>query len=95
MEQLFLPFSGNLPATIEINGHRLLLLSHDRSQLEDHLDLLNAESVCAVADDESVDVEAAVLGAAQASHADVIITPEDIEMPEFLEALKNTIPWTQ
>jgi hypothetical protein len=41
----FVPYTGKKPASVCINGHRLVILAAERDMIEEDLDLLGADRV--------------------------------------------------
>jgi len=108
MSTYFIPYTGEKPATIVINGHRLVLLCSDRRDLEDSLSLFGADSIRGLEELDSEDVsdisfkEITSLGLLQVEltgnsfvQAGVVIAPEDIDIHQVVNNLAKELPWIQ
>ena len=95
MSALFIPYLGNRPATIDVNGHRIVILAEERAQLEECLEAVGAERVFEVDPETFRTTEEAVNGIAEATHARVITAPPDVNLLQLLDGLKYALPWVQ
>ena len=91
--QLYVPFAGNAPAVVNINGHRLVLLCDEQELFEDNLDLLGAERVHKLSEDDFESAEEMLQGLARAASAEVVIAPSGIDLGMFLNGLRSALPW--
>jgi hypothetical protein len=96
MDNFFIPYSGKKPASVVINGHRLVILSHDKAILEDDLDLLGADRIKEISSGTS-DVEHDKLLGKIAKQVDggVVLAPSGVELRDILNNLKSELPWVQ
>jgi len=62
MENFFVPYTGKKPALVCINGHRLVILAHEKDTLEEDLDLLGADRVKKVKLDGTEDEQERLFG---------------------------------
>ncbi|MFM1847044.1 MAG: hypothetical protein RL417_518 [Pseudomonadota bacterium] len=95
METLYAPFIGCNPATVTVNGHRVIFLSTDRRALEEGLALLGAESVQPVGTnpaEETADIAAEI---AAATRAHPVLTPGEAAVGDVLHSLEAALPWLQ
>jgi hypothetical protein len=91
--EIFVPYIGTQPATVSINGHKLVILSHDREQLEDHLELVGADRIFAL-DEEQFDSPVEVMqGLAAQAGAGIVMSPPEFDLPQVLEQLRSSLPW--
>ena len=95
MNQFFVPYTGDKPAAVEINGHRLVILATERGELEEHLDLVGGETVHLVEDSEFETEEQIIRDISLSANAAVVISPPEVELPRLLEGLKESLPWWQ
>lgn len=95
MERFFAPYSGSHPATVLVNGHKIILLSRDPAQLEDSLELVGADRVCPVESEAFIDDTSLFKELAQASAAHVVVTPPDLQLEIVLQSLEKELPWIQ
>jgi hypothetical protein len=92
METIYVPLHNNKPATFEINGHRFLVLSQDKEELEDHLSDFGGETVKKLIIDSTED---AIRQLEKKTSAKVLCSPPEIELSLFLEGLRVSLPWVQ
>lgn len=94
MANLFVPYSGSNPAAVTINGHKLLILSRDKDELERNLDLINADHLLEIEGGESAEEQDELLyKLGQTIQGGIIIAPSEARMEEVLESLKSQLPW--
>lgn len=96
MARYFFPYLQDRPAILSINGHRLVVVSSDRSEIEDSLPRFGADTVSFTEDWESKeDSQSALHEIADAVDAGIVIAPEDTPLAELLEDLEEELPWIQ
>ena len=93
MERLFVPYSGGRPATVTVNGDRLVIMSASRDQLEDELAVIGATKVRAVGAGKSAEEAAESL--ARRTRARVVLPPPDVNLRDLLVSLEESLPWIQ
>lgn len=94
MKEYFIPYSGNAPAYVFINGHKLIILSGDSSVIGDGLPVLGADRVRKVYSGETKEEENAFLnGLASKISAGVVVAPNDVEMEDIIQNLETELPW--
>ncbi len=92
----FVPYSGKKPAAMSINGHRLLILSKDRSAVEEGLGKIGADNIRKVKGGDSRREEEAVLEKlARSVKGGVVIAPTDLEVSDLISNLETQLPWLQ
>ena len=96
MNRYYIPCQGKKPVALEINGHRLLLLSRDRQLVEEHLDDVGADSVkvVKVADTEVAEAEL-FSKLSKKNEAGVVIIPSEASYSELRSSLETQLPWIQ
>jgi hypothetical protein len=94
-DEFYIPYAGRHPAIVDINGHRLVILAREREQLEEYLDLVGGDQVFAVNEESFDSTDALFEGLANEAHAQIVVTPEEIEIPQVLEQLRHALPWSQ
>lgn len=92
---MYVSYAGDEPASLTINGHRIVILSKDPEQLLQHLELLGGDRVCAVEEEGEDDEEALIKSLASTSHAHIVITPTEIDVEDILKTLERDLPWIQ
>jgi hypothetical protein len=96
MGHIFAPYRGNSPAALTINGHRLIILSYERGELEPHLDLVGADRVRRVKSGETDEEQEVVLQKlAKRVKGGIVIMPPDVAFGEVLRSLQDQLPWVQ
>lgn len=93
-DRFYVPYAGNAPAVVNINGHRLVFLCDDQEVFEENLDLLGAERVHRLSEDGFESAEEMLHGLAKAASAEVVITPSEIDLEVFLDGLRSALPWS-
>lgn len=95
METLYAPYLGNEPATIVVNGHRVVVLSADQSALEERLELFGGDSVHPLDEVSDVTADDAIQRLSEAAHAHVVVTPHEATVEDVLRSLEESLPWLQ
>jgi len=93
-DSFFVPYTGKKPASVCINGHRLVILSAERDAIEDDLDLFGADRVKKVRLGGSDVEQERVLGKiARQADGGVVIAPAGIGIRDVLKNLESELPW--
>ena len=96
MENYFVPYFGKRPASLCINGHRLVILAHDKEVLADDLELLGADRLKTVKHKDRDGVQEEFLGKiARQVDGGVVIAPSGVELREVIKNLESELPWLQ
>jgi hypothetical protein len=96
MRKYFIPYSDENPATVLVNGHRMVILSNDRSSLQDELELLGANKLKQIrAGDSEAEDRIVLHRIAAKAHAGVVVAPSDLALSDVLRNLKAELPWLQ
>ncbi|MCB0320208.1 MAG: hypothetical protein KDD60_04725 [Bdellovibrionales bacterium] len=97
MIRYFIPYTGSCPALVNINGHRLLVVSCDAAEIEDSLDLFGADSIRSVEGESGARGECRRLleELAEEVEGGVVIAPDDVELAQILTDLEAELPWIQ
>lgn len=91
MTKIFVPYEHNRPASIIINGHRLLILATSREEIESDLSAVGADEVRQV---ELVGDETEALAELGASvQSGVVVTPPGISIGDLMHSLQEELPW--
>ena len=95
MEKFFVPYSGDLPAAIDIKGHRLLIISPDQDEMVDSLLTLGGSEVREIELNESSPDEATTVLAnlAACANGGVVLTPPGIRVSTMISSLEQELPW--
>jgi hypothetical protein len=96
MDNFFVPYIGKKLASVFINGHRLVILTHDRDVLEEDLELLGADHIKKVRLSSSESEQQKFLGKiARQVDGGVVIAPSGVELKDVLRNLEDELPWVQ
>ena len=94
MASYFVPYQDGEPALLEINGHRLVILTEDKKSLQDGLSLFGADSLetvtCGDSEEES---EELLRELAEEVNGGVVVAPNTVTLHELLYNLQNELPW--
>jgi hypothetical protein len=93
-DSFFVPYTGKKPASVSINGHRLVILSSERDTIEDDLDLFGADRIKKVRLGVSeVEQERALGKIARQVDGGVVIAPAGVGIRDVLKNLESELPW--
>ena len=98
MKSFYVPYKGKRPAYLDINGHRVVILSSDQEAFESApvQEFVKSDSVKAVAGGESErERQRALVKIAKSSKSGVIVAPDDMDIGELIKDLKEQLPWVQ
>ncbi len=91
-----MPYTGKKPASLFINGHRLVILAHDKEVLAEGLELLGADTVKAVKCSHTSREQERVLGKiAKQVDGGVVVAPSGVDLRDVIKNLENELPWLQ
>ena len=94
MARLFAPYVGNKPAPVEINGHRLLIVSAEKDFLRDNLQAIGGDRVKTLPANQTKEAQEQMLvELAQRSEAGIVMAPTEVGLPELLQSLRSELPW--
>lgn len=94
MRHYFVPYNGDQPVSIVINGHRLVIISQNQESLQRHLDFLGGDRVEShVAEASFEDENHLLLSIAEEVGAGIVIAPEDTELVDVVRDLEGELPW--
>lgn len=92
--RFFVPYTGKKPASVCINGHRLVILSAERDTIEQDLDLLGADRIKKLKVGASeVEQEQALGRIARQVDGGVVIAPIGVGLRDVLRNLESELPW--
>ncbi|MDC0357527.1 hypothetical protein OAO01_01830 [Oligoflexia bacterium] len=96
MTEYFIPYAGKQPASLNINGHKLVIVSQDRQELMDHLQVLGGDRLEELRSGASREEEQELLeDLADRIDGGVVVAPSDIELDEVIRDLQSELPWIQ
>lgn len=94
MATFYVPFAGDRPASLDINGHRLVILSRSRKSLRAGLPLVGAERIekITVPFTEAEELEA-LTEIGRSANSGVVIAPPNVAMQDLIKDLEAQLPW--
>ena len=96
MKEYFVPYTGDKPASVLINGHRLVIVSQDRDELQSHLNVLGGDCLKEVIASGSREDEMQGLeDLAEEGEGGVVIAPSDVTLDDVIRNLESELPWIQ
>lgn len=96
MNKFFVPYYGKKPAAIEINGHRLIMLSESDEIDQQELELVGADRLKTVRVEEDTEDTARFFAKLSLkTEAGVVIVPKELRYSDILSSLQNNLPWLQ
>lgn len=95
LHKLYVPYTGRRPASVMINGHRLVILSHEPGPLEDSLDVIGADRIKEFVPTNDREAEEQLNKIAKSGKAGIVIAPPELEMEEVIRNLESELPWLQ
>jgi len=93
MSRFFIPYHGEVPAELLINGHRVVLLAREAEQLQGDLLLMGADRLQLLDESEFDSEEKAVSHLAHKTQAQVVVTPSNVEIRDVIATLEKELPW--
>jgi len=94
MRNYFVPYAGNKPAVVSINGHNLIILAQDKTMLEGDLELVGADRVREIDVGDSPEEERLVLDRiAKSAQGGIVIAPSELNVEDVLRNLQAELPW--
>ena len=94
MNYLFAPYSGKNPAPVIINGHRLLILSNDRDEIESNLTYFGGDHLERIDGGDTAEEQEVVLHElAQSVKGGIVVAPSEVGLAEIISNLESQLPW--
>lgn len=96
MAEYFVPYRRKRPASVSVNGHRLIILSQSRDTAEDVLPFVGGDSVKRLrSGDSEAEEAAALMQLGKRIRGGVVIAPANTNMFDVLRDLRGNLPWVQ
>jgi hypothetical protein len=98
MNTVYVPYSGKRPSTVTVNGHKVLILSGEKEDIEEYLEDLGGTRIRTIEVDympDSDKMKVLLEGIAKTSKAHVVLAPDGIHIPAILKQLEVDLPWIQ
>ena len=94
MQKFFVPYTNNEPAAVEVNGHRLLILTSESDDLVHDLELLGGSEIREMDLSEDESEQSRVLADLAADiNGGVVLAPPGISPRDMIENLAEELPW--
>lgn len=94
MQKVYVPFHNNEPASVEINGHRLVIVCTESGDVPEDPSLLGGAEIREVdLADEDADQSETLLNLAAEVNSGVVITPPGISAEDLIANLRQELPW--
>ena len=94
MAIFYVPFAGDRPASLDINGHRLVIMSRSAKPIKEGLPLVGAERIEKVKVPRSQPEEIeALTQIGRSANSGVVIAPPDVAMDDLIKELQANLPW--
>lgn len=95
MTTLFVPYQGDRPASLIVNGHKVVVVCPEEEIAYQWLEEVGADKVCEV-QVESVGEQEQVFGHLVASvRGGVVVVPTGVDFDEIMSELEAQLPWVQ
>ena len=96
MARYYVPYSGKEPVSVEVNGHRLSVLSQDKGALEEDLEIVGADAIKSIRVEEGEAAHRKFFEKfASKNGAGIVVLPPNIGFYELLQNLQYQLPWIQ
>ena len=94
MEKLFVPYSANCPAAVEIKGHRLLIVATDAEEMVQALQFIGGDEIREMNfDPTGPDQSQALAELAAKTNCGVVLTPPGMPLALMVQSLEKELPW--
>ena len=94
MAKLFAPYANDKPVPVEVNGHRLLILTRASEDLVRDLAMLGGEEIREIQfPDANVEESALLADIATDSQCGVVLAPPGIQPSAMIQSLEEELPW--
>lgn len=94
MDKFFVPYIDDSPAAIDINGHRVLIVTSEPDDMIPDLEILGGEEIREVQIFEDQDDESEELANLAATiNGGVVLTPPGVRPRAMIENLEEELPW--
>ncbi|MCB0322628.1 MAG: hypothetical protein KDD69_03610 [Bdellovibrionales bacterium] len=94
MSTFFVPYTRNVPAAIEIKGHKLLIVASEPEDIAADLQLIGADEIREIdlPGDEAQTTEVLADLAAEVGGG-VVLTPAGVSPSVMIHSLEQELPW--
>jgi hypothetical protein len=91
MSKFFVPYSGDTPATLEIKGHRILIVTTTSDDAFESLSATGGDQVREI--DIPKSETDALTDLAMSFNGGVVLAPTGVEMSTMIQSLEQELPW--
>lgn len=92
MGRFFVPYSGNIPAAIEIKGHRLLVVAASENDLAHNEQILGSDTIREFYLLENEEAET-LAGLAKEVQGGIVLAPPGMSLTSMIVNLEHDLPW--
>ncbi len=89
----FVPYSDDHPATVEIKGHKLLVVGVEESDIAEGLEAVGGDAVHEIIAQTDEDQNQALTDLARTIGGGVVLTPAGVGVMTMLQNLEQELPW--
>ena len=94
MTTYFVPYSNNLPAAIDIKGHKLILVSTEHDDMQADLEFIGGDTVREINLKDDLQEQTEELAKlAESVNGGVVLTPPGVSVSSLIRSLENELPW--
>ena len=93
MSKFFVPYLGDAPAAVEVNGHRLLFVYNSEDELTAELAKIGADQIKEVALLDHDDDDIVLSSLASQIEGGVVVAPIGISVSAMIKSLEHELPW--
>lgn len=94
MGKMYVPYSKDLPATICVNGHRLVIVSKSSHTFVKDLEIVGGDSVREIPiSKDSQDEALALAHLATTIKGGVVMAPGQMRLTTMIKSLEKQLPW--
>ena len=92
--KFFVPYSHNLPQALEINGHRLVIVSTDSDGMREGLDVIGGDEIREIeVEGDPASQEYALAELALQANGGVVLAPHGVSLRAMIDNLESNLPW--
>lgn len=96
MSWFYAPFIGNKPASTVVNGHRVVIVSHEPDRLAESLTMFGADRIKRLRAGESEQEQISALQKfSKKARGSIVVAPPEAGMFEVMKNLESELPWLQ
>lgn len=94
MTNFYVPYSGEKPFAVSINGHSVIILSKDQKRLKKDLKFIGADTLRELVVGDSEEEQAIAFSSlAQSVECGVVVVPGNIPIKDVIKGLEGELPW--